>query len=86
MIQDGASKLHGMQDKWLIKKFTDRNNQKSTGKMAGPHIEGRILKTIIEGRMEGKKTHGRPKMKLLNWMIKEGYSMLKERIVQRDEW
>ena len=30
------------------------------------------LKATIEGRMEGKKTRGRPRMMLLDWMIEEG--------------
>jgi len=29
--------------------------------------------------MEGEKTRGRPRMKLLDLMMKEGYSKLKER-------
>ena len=39
---------------------------------------GSILRTIIEGRMEGKK-RGRPRMMLLDWMMKEEYRKLKER-------
>ena len=31
-----------------------------------------LLKAIIEGRMEGKKTRGRPRTMLLDWMIEEG--------------
>ena len=31
-----------------------------------------LLKATIEGRMEGKKTRGRPRMILLDWMIEEG--------------
>src|SRR6218665_3645495 len=38
-----------------------------------------LLRTIIEGRMEGKKKRGRPRMMLLDWMLKEDYSKLKER-------
>ena len=38
-----------------------------------------ILRTIIKGRMEGKKKKGRPRMMLLNWMTKDDYSKLKER-------
>ena len=45
-----------------------------------------LLRTILEGRMEGKKTRGRPRMKLLDWMVEKDYSELKERARQRDEW
>ena len=38
-----------------------------------------LLRTRIEGRMEGKKKRGRPIMKLLDWMMKEDYSKLKGR-------
>jgi len=44
-----------------------------------------LLRAIIEGRMEGKKTRGRPRIMLLDWMM-EGYSKLKERAGQRDKW
>src|SRR5688572_21649614 len=41
-----------------------------------------LLRIIIEGRMEGKKTRGRPRMLLLDWMMEdryiEDYSKLKE--------
>ena len=30
-----------------------------------------LLRTIIEGRMEEKKKRGRPRMTLLDWMMKE---------------
>ena len=45
-----------------------------------------LLRIIIEGRMEGKKTRGRPRMMLLDWMMEEDYSKLKERARKRDEW
>ncbi len=45
-----------------------------------------LLRTIIEGRMEGKKKRGRPRMMLLDWMLKEDYSKLKEKAGDRGEW
>jgi len=36
--------------------------------------------------MGGKKKRGRPRMVLLNWMIKEDYSKLTERAGHRGEW
>ena len=45
-----------------------------------------ILRTIIVGRMEGKKKRGRPRIMLPDWMLKEDYSKLKERAGHRGEW
>src|SRR6218665_3265029 len=45
-----------------------------------------LLRTIINGRMEGKKKRGRPRMMLLDWMMKEDYSKLKARADHRGEW
>jgi len=45
-----------------------------------------LLRTIIEGRMEGKKKGGRPRMMLLDWMMKENYNKLKERAGHRCKW
>jgi len=36
--------------------------------------------------MEGKKNRGRPRMMLLDWMMKDDYSTLKERAGHRGEW
>src|SRR6218665_428316 len=45
-----------------------------------------LLRTIIDGRMEGKKKRGRPRMMLLDWMLKEDYSKLKEKAGDPGEW
>jgi len=45
-----------------------------------------LLRPIIEKRMEGKQKRGRPRMRLLDWMMKEGYSKLKERAAHCGEW
>ena len=42
-----------------------------------------LLRPIIQLRMEGKKKIGRPRMMLLDWMLKEDYNKLKERAGDR---
>ena len=46
--------------------------------------EDLLQREIIEGRMEGKRGRGRPRQKLLNWMMSEGYSKLKEEAQHRE--
>jgi len=45
-----------------------------------------LIRTIIEERMEEKKKRGRPRMMLLDRMMKEDYSTLKERAGHQGEW
>src|SRR6218665_825001 len=37
-----------------------------------------LQREIIKGRMEGKRLRGRPRQKLLDWMMSKEYSKLKE--------
>lgn len=47
--------------------------KRSQQKMVGPRNEGNSFpRTIIEGKIEGKKTRGRQRMMLLDWKKKEG--------------
>jgi len=60
--------MKGYFKRWM-KKITYRNNPKPTD--LGHIMRGdSLLRTIIEGRMEGKKERGRPRMILLEWMMK----------------
>jgi len=45
-----------------------------------------LKREIIEGRMEGKRGRGRPRQKLLDWMMTEGYCELKEEAQHRETW
>src|SRR6218665_524374 len=45
-----------------------------------------LLKTVIEGKMLGKRSRGRPRQMMLDGMMVEGYRKLKEQAQQREEW
>ena len=45
-----------------------------------------LQREIIEGRMEGKRGRGRSRQKLLDWLLSEGYSKLKEEAQHRETW
>src|SRR6218665_2499276 len=45
-----------------------------------------LLKTVIEGKMLGKRSRGRPRQTMLDSMMVEEYRKLKEQAQQREEW
>jgi len=45
-----------------------------------------LQREIIEGRMEVKRGRGKPRQKLLDPMMSEGYSKLKEEVQHRETW
>src|SRR6218665_2070636 len=48
------------------------HNQSKTRKLDGTPAERRLSSERMEGRMEGKRGRGRPRQKLLDWMMSEG--------------
>ena len=47
-----------------------------------------LLRTVLEGRMKGKKVPGRPRTMMLDWMKDKnrGYREVKEKANEREEW
>ena len=70
----------------LLKTIRDRQMN-----WVGPVLRSdSLLRTVWEGRMEGKKVVGRPRTKLLDWMIQETdgrtYEDLKKLPMDRKQW
>jgi len=40
----------------------------------------------MEGRMEGERGRGRPRQKLMDWMMVDGYGKFNEKAPYREEW
>jgi hypothetical protein len=52
----------------------------------GHVLRGNLLKLVIEGRMEGKKPGGRPRMGLIDDLKQGSHMELKRRAEDREEW
>lgn len=50
------------------------------------HRGDSLLRTVMEGKMLGKKTKGRPRQTMLDSMRADGYENLKEETLKREEW
>ena len=63
------------------------HNKNQTKEVVGHTLRGEsLLKTVIEEKMLGKRSRGRPRQMMLAWMMVEGYRKLKEQAQQREEW
>src|SRR6218665_1058639 len=45
-----------------------------------------LQREIMEGRMEGTRGRGRPRQKLMDWMMEDSYWKLKEKAQHPEEW
>jgi len=64
------------------RKIPVNDNKNETMELNGTYNERQrgdsLQREIVEGRMEGKGGRGRPRQKLLDWMMSKGYSKLTE--------
>src|ERR1700733_11049765 len=77
---DGTyNKRGGVENSWRGE-ITAEYNKRKTKKMDRTCTERRFItkETIIEGKMERKRTPGRPRQMMLDWLMKDGYRRLKE--------
>ena len=45
-----------------------------------------LMRDVMEGRMEGKKSRGRPRIGMLDGLIGKTYGDMKRRAEDRDDW
>ena len=70
------------EERFLIRTIKPRQK-----KWIGHTLRGEsLLKTIIVGKMLGKRSRGRPRQMMLDWMMAEEYKMLKGEAQQREKW
>jgi len=56
-----------------------RTIRKTQRKLIGHIFRGdSLLRTAIEGKMEGKKIRGNPRQMMVDWVFADGYGKLKE--------
>ena len=70
----------------LFEKIFDEHNQNKAEELnsgQGTSWEVTLQREIMEGRMEGKR---RPRQKLMDSMMEDGYGKLKEESQQWEEW
>ena len=45
-----------------------------------------LMKLVLEGRLEGKRMRGRPRMGMIDDLVEESYGVMKRRAENRDNW
>ena len=45
-----------------------------------------LIKLVLEGRMEGKRPSGRPRMGMIDDVLDETYGDMKRKAVNRESW
>ena len=64
------------EERTMIKTIGERQNKRIVHTLRGDNL----IKTVIEGKMEGKRTRGRPRQMMLDTMMTRiGYQRLKEK-------
>jgi len=62
-------------------------NQADKQNWIGHILRGKSLqREIMEKMMEGKRGRGRPRQKLMDWMMENEYEKLNEKAQHREEW
>src|SRR6218665_1416691 len=92
MVWDGEDQLDRAHIKRGVKtgrrrKILVNDNKNETTELDATYNEsGLTSKRNNKRRMEGKRGRGRPRQKLLDWMMSEEYSKLKEEAQHRETW
>src|SRR3984885_9688321 len=75
----------------VLKQVNEKRSLMNTIRTRQKNWIGHVLRSnslqrdIMEGKMEGRKGRGRPRKKLLDWMMEDGYGKLKEKAQQLEE-
>ena len=70
------------EERRLLKTLINRKK-----KWIGHIVRGEnMMKTVIEGKIEGKRGRGRPRLGMLNELIENKYVNMKIKAMNREEW